>query len=55
MHVSPTLSQLPTACIKGDMIIVQVSVEEYLVGMQDCKNHLCWIHNNNKQETQEQD
>jgi len=27
-------------CIKGDMVVVQVEEEDYLVVLEDCKNHL---------------
>ena len=33
------LSQLPTPCIKGDMIVVRVDEENYLAGLEDCKIH----------------
>ncbi|XP_068504205.1 uncharacterized protein [Phaseolus vulgaris] len=34
------LSQLPTPCIKGDMIAVQIDEADYLAGLEDCKTHL---------------
>jgi len=34
------LSQLPTPCIKGDMIVVRIVEANYLVGLEDCKTHL---------------
>jgi len=34
------LSQLPAPCIKGDMVVVRVEGEDYLAGLEDCKNHL---------------
>ncbi|ESW24094.1 hypothetical protein PHAVU_004G102300, partial [Phaseolus vulgaris] len=34
------LSQLPTPCIKGDMVAIRVEEEDYLAGLEDCKNHL---------------
>ena len=29
------LSQLPTLCIKGDMIVVRIDEADYLVGLED--------------------
>jgi len=34
------LSQLPTPCIKGDMVVVRVKEEDFLAGLEDCKTHL---------------
>jgi len=34
------LSELPTPCIKGDMIVVWIDEADYLVGLEDCKIHL---------------
>jgi len=34
------VSQLPSHCIKGDLISVQIDEDVYLVGLEDCKNHL---------------
>jgi len=34
------LSQLPTFCIKEDMVAVWVDEEDYLAGLEDCKTHL---------------
>ena len=34
------LSQLPTPCIKGDMIAVRIDEADYLAGLEDCKTHL---------------
>jgi len=34
------LSQLPTPWIKGNMVVVRVEEEDYLAGLEDCKNHL---------------
>jgi len=34
------LSQLPTPCIKGDMIVVRIDEANYLVGLEDCKTYL---------------
>jgi len=34
------LSQLPTPCIKGDMIVVRIDKADYLDGLEDCKTHL---------------
>jgi len=34
------LSQLPTSCIKGDMVVVRVDEEDYLAGLENCKTHL---------------
>jgi len=34
------LSQLPTPCIKGDIVVVQVEEADYLAGIEDCKTHL---------------
>jgi len=34
------LSELPTPCIKGDMIVVRIDEADYLVGLEDCKTHL---------------
>jgi len=33
-------SQLPTPCIKRDMVVFRVEEEDYLTGLDDCKNHL---------------
>lgn len=32
--------QLPRHCIKGEAISIKISEEEYLVGLESCKNHL---------------
>ena len=38
------MSQLPTPCIKGDIVVVRVDKEDYLAGLEDCKTHLHgWI------------
>ena len=38
------LSQLPTFCIKGDMIVVRIDETNYFAGLEDCKTHLHgWI------------
>jgi len=34
------LFELPTPCIKGDMIVVWIHEVDYLVGLEDCKTHL---------------
>lgn len=34
------LSQLPIPCVKGDVIAVKIPEEEYVAGMESCKNHL---------------
>jgi len=34
------LSQLPTPCIKGDIIVVRIDEADYLAGLEDCKTHL---------------
>ena len=34
------LSQLPTPCIKGDMVAIRVEEEDYLAGLEVCKTHL---------------
>jgi len=34
------LSQLPTPCIKGDMVVVRNDEADYLTGLEDCKTHL---------------
>jgi len=34
------LSQLPTPCIMGEMVVVRVDKKDYLVGLEDCKTHL---------------
>ena len=34
------LSQLPSPSIKEDVVLVHMVEEVYLVGMQECKNHL---------------
>jgi len=34
------LFQLPSPCIKGDMIFFQIAKEVYLVGLKECKSHL---------------
>ncbi|XP_068503997.1 uncharacterized protein [Phaseolus vulgaris] len=34
------LFQLPTPCIKGDMVVIRVDEEDYLAGLEDCKTHL---------------
>ncbi|ESW16183.1 hypothetical protein PHAVU_007G135700 [Phaseolus vulgaris] len=34
------LSQLPTPCIKGDMVVVRVDEEDYLTSLEDCKTRL---------------
>ena len=34
------LSQLPTPCIKGDMVTFRVYEEDYLASLEDCKTHL---------------
>ncbi|XP_068487128.1 uncharacterized protein [Phaseolus vulgaris] len=34
------LSQLPTPCIKGDMIVVRIDEAYYLAGLEDYKTHL---------------
>jgi len=34
------LSELPTPCIKGDMIVVWIDEADYLAGLEDCKTHL---------------
>ena len=34
------LSELPTPCIKGDMIVVRIDETDYLAGLEDCKTHL---------------
>jgi len=34
------LFELPTPCIKGDMIVVWIDEVDYLVGFEDCKTHL---------------
>jgi len=34
------LSELPTPCIKGDMIVVRIDETNYLAGLEDCKTHL---------------
>ena len=34
------LSELPTPCIKGDMIVVQIDEADYLAELEDCKTHL---------------
>ena len=33
------LSQLPTPCIKGNMIVVRIDEADYLAGLEDCKTH----------------
>jgi len=33
-------SQLPTPCIKGDMVVVWVDEEDYMIGLEDCKIHV---------------
>ncbi|XP_068497675.1 uncharacterized protein [Phaseolus vulgaris] len=33
------LSELPTPCIKGDMIVVRIDEEDYLARLEDCKTH----------------
>jgi len=35
-----SLSQLPTPCVKGDLVTVQINKEDWLVGFEDFKNHL---------------
>jgi len=38
------LTQLPTPCIKGDMVVVRVDEAYYLADLEDCKTHLHdWI------------
>jgi len=34
------LSKFPKPCLKGDMIYVQISEEDYLAGLEECKNNL---------------
>ena len=34
------LSYLPTPCIKGDMVTIQVYEEDYLASLEDYKTHL---------------
>jgi len=34
------LSELPTPCIKGDMIVVRIDEANYLAGLENCKTHL---------------
>ena len=34
------LSQLPTPCIKGEIVVVRVDEEYYLASLEDCKTHL---------------
>lgn len=34
------MSQLRILCIKGDMVFVRLVEEDYLTGLEDCKNDL---------------
>ena len=34
------LFELPTPCIKGDMIVVRIDEADYLARLEDCKTHL---------------
>jgi len=38
------LSQLSSPCIKGDLFFVHIVEDVYLVGLEECNNHLhSWI------------
>lgn len=34
------LSQLPIPCVKGHAIVVKIPEEEYIAGVESCKNNL---------------